>query len=423
MLNPSLYKALGEVFDGEVRIHKENDPGTYVSTAPPTNFGKKAPRIATMDNWGECYNVDCPQCGDTRQRLYFCHRWGTHLFEAKKKTPIVFSTNLYVCHNERCRLDKDQFKTLIAKLGPDYPATAIQQVAAPEKTTFAAFFKQSIDLPGPALPLDDPNTPDYVREYLLQRRFSIEELSTRHLVRFVPAGGQYTDPLTGEVKAMFDDRILMPQVQHRRIIGWQARSLDPMQRKYRYLNPSGSRKSQWLYNFDSALRYPNIVLMEGPTNVWRVGPDSMAIFGKSLSEFQIQLLRTAFGYDGLAVLCLDADTFEKGLDLRGAETLRMLNVFPRGVAVLRLDPDIGDPADHSHLRMRQLIHLATQIATADNSAAAAAVLDEHTVTEPATPDNAPEPRVNVIAKAPDPDALSEYIYDFAGDDDEDGYAF
>jgi hypothetical protein len=105
-------------------------------------------------------------------------------------------------------------------------------------------------------------------------------------------------------------RVYVPVLQDTKLVGWQGRwpgELDwAAEDVPKYYTMPGLRKSQLLYNEDLARMQPLVVICEGVTDVWRVGPAGVALFGKTASRQQ--LLRLASGWMGKsAVVLLDAD--------------------------------------------------------------------------------------------------------------------
>ena len=84
----------------------------------------------------------------------------------------------------------------------------------------------------------------------------------------------------------------------------------------------GFQKSATLYNLDRARHHRTVVICEGVTDVWKVGPNGVAVFGKTLSEIQATLLQLSWGRDGTAVVLLDSDA-----RLRASDYLAMLTIF------------------------------------------------------------------------------------------------
>jgi DNA primase len=76
------------------------------------------------------------------------------------------------------------------------------------------------------------------------------------------------------------------------LAGWQARFVgDCPDDVPKYLSCKGMKKSQLLYGLPQAMSEPGpVVIVEGPTDVWRLGPGAVALFGKDMSLHQQQLL-------------------------------------------------------------------------------------------------------------------------------------
>jgi DNA primase len=93
-----------------------------------------------------------------------------------------------------------------------------------------------------------------------------------------------------------------------RLAGWQARLITPqVNRSPKYITARGVRKSKLLYGLPRAVKSSGpIVMCEGVTDVWRLGRNAVALFGKSLSHAQQELLLRHFWGRSL-VLFLDRD--------------------------------------------------------------------------------------------------------------------
>ena len=105
--------------------------------------------------------------------------------------------------------------------------------------------------------------------------------------------------------------------------GWQARYVDEPADKAipKYYNMPSMRKNELLYNFDRASRCPMVCLCEGVTDVWSVGPASVALFGKTLSQHQ-KLLIASTWKEGVVVVMLDGDDAGRGAAEGIADRLR-----------------------------------------------------------------------------------------------------
>jgi DNA primase len=136
-------------------------------------------------------------------------------------------------------------------------------------------------------------------------------------------------------------RIYVPIRMGGRLVGWQGRYAGELDwgatGKPKYYNAPGMRKGQLLYNYDQALRQPLVVVVEGVTDVWRVGPAGVALFGKSASPEQARLL--AAGWHGKpVVVLLDADAADEAEKVRR----QVAALHPEQVVVVTL-PDGLDP--------------------------------------------------------------------------------
>jgi DNA primase len=115
--------------------------------------------------------------------------------------------------------------------------------------------------------------------YLRHRGFDPAELSERWQVgyclssRFLP----------------MSERLYIPIHQGGKLVFWQGRTLVEGL-KMKYFNTPGLHKSSYLYNFDRARKQPGVVVVEGVTDAWRVGPSAVAFFGKKASREQITRL-------------------------------------------------------------------------------------------------------------------------------------
>ena len=88
---------------------------------------------------------------------------------------------------------------------------------------------------------------------------------------------------------LFEDRLLIPVIAGNVLVGWQLRRLvDLPKDPYKYLN-SDMKKSAVLYNMDNAKFCRDIVICEGVTDVWRVGRNAVALFGKHCSPAQLEV--------------------------------------------------------------------------------------------------------------------------------------
>lgn len=273
-LNPALFNALNTRMGGSVII---SNPG---ATYSPGSFG-------------EYYAVCCPMCHDTRHRLWICHMFGRTTIENGRPNQNL---HLMICYNEGCyphyadrKLFYDRLfpfnyhhrigatKPSAAELGPAPTVPAIVAVAQPP------------DL----ISLDDPRAAR-AADYLASRGFDSAEIMQKW----------------GAMYCLRQERIAVP-VHHLRgtlqgglsvgltydpiVAGWQYRYIgEPSAQTPKYLTARGTPKSRLLYGLPHATgihrRDTPLTVVEGVTDVWRMGNDAVATLGKSISPQQIQLL-------------------------------------------------------------------------------------------------------------------------------------
>ncbi|MGA2255423.1 MAG: hypothetical protein ABSG53_12225, partial [Thermoguttaceae bacterium] len=102
-----------------------------------------------------------------------------------------------------------------------------------------------------------------------------------------------------------------------RLAGWQARYIgDCPDDVPKYLSCKGMKKSQLLYGLPDAVGSQGaVVIVEGPTDVWRLGPGAIALFGKDMSLPQQGLL-DRFLPGRPVVVFLDRDAQDKAAELQ-----------------------------------------------------------------------------------------------------------
>ena len=102
-----------------------------------------------------------------------------------------------------------------------------------------------------------------------------------------------------------------------RLAGWQARYIgDCPDDVPKYLSCKGLKKSQLLYGLPAAVGLQDaVVVVEGPTDMWRLGPGAVALFGKDMSLHQQELL-DRFLPGRPVVVFLDRDAQDKAAELQ-----------------------------------------------------------------------------------------------------------
>jgi DNA primase len=105
-----------------------------------------------------------------------------------------------------------------------------------------------------------------------------------------------------------------------RLAGWQARTAaaQPAEGTPKYLTAAGMRKSDLLYGLPLAVGTTGpVVIVEGITDVWKIGNNAVAVLGKTISHAQCDLLVRHFGGRPI-VVWLDEDADVDAARMRDA---------------------------------------------------------------------------------------------------------
>lgn len=334
-LCPALYNRLKAVFGG-VMIANQGEELTAVRT--PDEVGRPRTRVI---NSGEYYRVNCPFCNDTRKRMWVNYRfaeypWLAHCFN---------ETYCLAGGDGRARRQRVQ-QWLFDTVRPVKLAT--EQGTVVDEATVGP-----VDLPGDVemvnrLPFDHP-----ARRYLLDRGYDLDYLANTFGVGFVERVYDPTQyrPLEG--------RIFIPIIMEGELVGWQGRWPADLKwkevRMPKYYNLRHMAKRKMLYNFDQARRYPTVVLTEGVTDVWSVGPMAVSLLGSELTGAQRDMVVTTWR-GGTVVVLLDGDA----VDNNQVMTRELADEFQKSggrVLSVPLPPD-KDPGDLSTQAVWEFIHYA-----------------------------------------------------------------
>jgi hypothetical protein len=290
VLNPALYETLVKLYD---KVSVVN-PGQKGSFEQEYSDGKY---IATKAHDCEQYKLNCPVCGDTRQRLYVSH-WAFR--DLKFKSHQVVTTALMFCQNERCTMI-DVRRAISKEL--DWSRTSVIPVVKHNKRMSVA----DMPLPEGSVPINSPEAPKEAKDYLLGRGFDLDELYTSWDVHAVEVLKE--QPYHGP-------KIIYPVTWNSKRVFWQARlCFDPTKDQQRqgitkYYNVPGISKSMYIYNRDQAIGQKIVVMVEGVTDVHKVGQGAIAFFGKTPSTHQLQVIANVFS-PATGVILLDSDADEE----------------------------------------------------------------------------------------------------------------
>lgn len=163
-------------------------------------------------------------------------------------------------------------------------------------------------------------------QYLLERDFSLNKIQALWDIKSIGR------------KSILPWRIFIPIKLRHKIVSWTTRSIGSVRARYISARPDQEihHHKHLLYGEDYADK--TVIVVEGPLDVWRIGPGAVATFGTSYTRQQVlRIVQYPVRY-----ICYDCEP----VATRQAEQLvSELSVFPGKTAKIVL-PD-SDPADSS----------------------------------------------------------------------------
>lgn len=275
---------------------------------------------------GEEYAVCCPICHEKRYRLNISYMFGT------KIPGFGEVSHLAHCWNEECDV-----RSLVREWlsGTVFHATAEETTVAPTQDEIAAQCAEAIpklsSVPLEALPKEHP-----ALVYLRERRFEPAFVSRYYGVSYIPSS-EY--PLA-------DRRLLIPVYHKSTLVGWQTRHIpghSPQRgaKCIKYWTSPGYMKTEFLYNYASASQLNIVVLVEGTTDVWRIGGAGCAILGRNISTQQAELVAKTWTSPNTPIVLLSDPGFER--DWRNNRSAVIEQVRDdRRVILIEPELDAGD---------------------------------------------------------------------------------
>jgi hypothetical protein len=354
MLNPKLYRLLQRRFGNDnVIIVNEDLPmeGRYLRRAYEKQSGAQGSRIRLDDvlQSGEEYRVNCPECRETRHRLYINHRWG--VFDERSNSRNLWLMN---CWNSNCMseytVQREQYEvtcdTLLFELKEE------DLLPAPEHKLEA----RDIEMPGSMWRLDDMKnrTPQHKAIQFIESR----NLDPRYLAEKFDVGFCVESNI-----AMARRRIVAPVWCNNQLIGWQARHVGkPPKGVAKWFTCKGFKVGQTFYNFENMVKHRTVVIVEGPADVWAFGLQAGAVFGSIVSKLHVSLLADSLAPGSTVVILLDP-VYTSVADRRSDKphpierAYEVLNDHPKLAGrVLRVYlPEPYDPGELDRWYMRNFI--------------------------------------------------------------------
>lgn len=207
-------------------------------------------------------NIQCPFCGDDinhgginlKNNYYNCWRCGWH------PLPELIS-NLIDCSIKE------------AKRIMLYYSKKSRNIKKEKENKKAQFIK---------FPEGSGELKKAHRDYLVQRNFDPDKLIKGYSLKGTGHIGNYKF------------RIIAPIYFNGKMVSYQGRDItnkSPVRYKACSKQKEIIHHKNILYNFDNAVSYKKCVLVEGITDVWRLGPGAIGTFGTSVTAPQKLLLK------------------------------------------------------------------------------------------------------------------------------------
>jgi len=346
VLNSFLYKVLRKRF-GEIRIHNRGMRHQHSLTQELDG----TQTLVTIHS-GEEYAVCCPFCHDTRFRLSVNHMFGQRIGKVDIRDAAY-------CFNEKCpqviqAVQDAIMEELDGELG-DAPAVQSEAQSIESLEDVVAFCQEKYTRLTNYQPLTDLDPCHPAREYLLCRRFDPDNAYKWYKLGFS----------AGVEPKLAKDRLIFPLSINGTAVGYQAREIPDYTKTWKgspkYWTSAGTRKSFFLFNYDLAKKHDFVILVEGPTDVMRIGPPAVAILGKCLGMAQLELIVDTWP-SGPVILIGDPG-FEDDWT-RNLEMVRdAYSHVKRNVRLLM--PEITDPGDMTYAGAWKYIEENTNVRKPD----------------------------------------------------------
>jgi DNA primase len=147
------------------------------------------------------------------------------------------------------------------------------------------------------------------------------------------------------------------------LVGWQARMLESNHGAApKYLTSTGTQKSRLLYNFPNARKASGpAIIVEGVTDVWKIGRSAVALLGKSMSPEQLRWIGTWFALRAV-IVWLDRDAEPEAKLIQSAIIqARKGSISRGGVYLARCPKGKKDPGECSASEIEAVLKKVNQL--------------------------------------------------------------
>jgi hypothetical protein len=237
------------------------------------------------------------------------------------------------CWNENCKEVIPMLQELVAGAPIDLPALELPKPPSLEEIRDESFKRYKRLNSTQSLASLPPNHPALA--YLESREFDPAVYGS-------VLGLSFCSSDDGDLR-LAKDRLIIPVVFGGVPVGWQARAITGFTRiqKPKYWTSPGCSKSWFVYNYDWASTFSGVVIAEGPTDVWRIGPAGVAILGRRLSKWQVNLIGSTWGDKAGPVILYGDPGFEDDWSKNLRDVQKELNDPNRAILIIS-DKDPGD---------------------------------------------------------------------------------
>lgn len=278
----------------------------------------------------DCFGVCCPWCGDTNYHIgVFLDYKNWSCWRCKE------NGSLYKLMQELTGMDWGEFKASVETPScVSYSAEdAVRQVlnsSSKQKTTRQNY---KATLPRASFVTDAiVRASSALQNFLKRRDFTVADCQ-RYDARFAFAG-------------KYALRLVLPIYHYGKVVGFQARDVTG-RADSKYDTPANMNLKNYLYGHDQ-VDSKQVMLVEGPLDVWRLGNCAAGMFGKRLSDEQLRLLRQLKADE--YYICLDGEAYWEARALAGE-----IRPFLPYVKAIKL-PNGEDPDSLGKARVMRLIY-------------------------------------------------------------------
>lgn len=344
-------------FKGRVRIQNAGMPFRY--RVVQQGDERDIQRLES----GEEYAVCCPYCGDKRFRLNISYMFGESIER-------VDMWHLVHCWNENCEVQsmlRKNYEAFCDELDEgELPPVEMdcESVSGPfSMDEIAAECRRDLMVVDGVTRVDTLDAGHPAVRYLLGRRFDLRILGLGYGVGFCFNRDQHDRGARFAHK-----RLIIPIFYKGVYVGWQARAIEGLTKLHlnqgcadkewpytepKYWTSTGTRKSFFLYSYDLAARQNTVVIVEGPTDAWRVGQCGVAALGRRVSMYQRKLVAETWAERPGKIVLIGDPGFEADWRMN-YETLNK-EIGEPGKVVLIL-PEDKDPGAMTREELWEMIH-------------------------------------------------------------------